>query len=69
GGEQARRRALAQAVAQVAAILGNTPTVCRGSYIHPRVLEGWLDGRLQRAVAAVAAHPRQLERALLRFLR
>jgi DNA topoisomerase IB len=69
GGEQARRSVLANAVAQVAAILGNTPAVCRGSYIHPRVLEGWLDGRLQRAIAGVAAHPRQLEKALLRFLR
>jgi DNA topoisomerase IB len=69
GGEQARRSVLANAVAQVAAILGNTPAVCRGSYIHPRVLEGWLDGRLQHAIAEVAAHPRQLEKALLRFLR
>ncbi|QRP63290.1 DNA topoisomerase IB [Rhodanobacter sp. FDAARGOS 1247] len=70
GGEQARRSALAKAVAEVAAILGNTPAVCRGSYIHPRVLEGWLDGSLQRAIPpAVAAHPRQLEQRVLRFLR
>jgi DNA topoisomerase IB len=70
GGEQARRGALAKAVGEVAAILGNTPAVCRGSYIHPRVLEGWLDGSLQRAIPpATAAHPRQLEKALLRFLR
>ena len=70
GGEQARRSALAKAVAEVAAILGNTPAVCRGSYIHPRVLEGWLDGSLQRAITpAVAAHPRQLEQRVLRFLR
>lgn len=70
GGERARRRALADAVAEVAAILGNTPAVCRGSYIHPRVLAGWLDGSLQRVIPpAVAAHPRQLERRVLRFLR
>ncbi len=70
GGEQARRSALAKAVGEVAAILGNTPAVCRGSYIHPRVLEGWLDGSLQRAIPpATAAHPRKLEQRVLRFLR
>lgn len=70
GGERARRSVLAKAIGEVAAILGNTPAVCRGSYIHPRVLEGWLDGSLQRAIPpAVAAHPRQLEQRVLRFLR
>jgi DNA topoisomerase IB len=61
---------LAEAVSEVAAILGNTPAVCRGSYIHPRVLDGWLDGSLQRAIPrATATHPRQLEQRVLRFLR
>jgi DNA topoisomerase I len=70
GGEQARRRALAKAVGEVAAILGNTPAVCRGSYIHPHVLQSWLDGSLQRAIPpAMAAHPRKLEQRVLRFLR
>lgn len=69
GGERACRRVLADAIAQVAALLGNTVAVCRGSYIHPRVLTGWTDGSLQRAVAPLAAHPRRLESALLRFLR
>ncbi len=70
GGEQARRSALAKAVAEVAAILGNTPAVCRGSYIHPRVLEGWQDGSLQRRIpSATATHSRKLEQQVLRFLR
>ena len=70
GGEQALRGTLAKAVAEVAAVLGNTPAVCRGSYIHPRVLEGWQDGSLQRAIPPrVAVHPRQLEQRVLRFLR
>lgn len=70
GGERAVRAALATAIKEVAAILGNTPAVCRKSYIHPLTLEGWQDGGLQQAVpAAVAAHPRQLEQATLRFLR
>ena len=70
GGDAARRSTLAHAIKQVADVLGNTPAVCRGSYIHPRVLEGWLDGSLQRTIpAASAAYPRKLERQVLRFLR
>lgn len=35
----ARRRAVKTAVEQVATYLGNTPTIARGSYIDPRVIE------------------------------
>ncbi len=70
GGERARSCALAGAVKEVAAILGNTPAVCRASYIHPAVIEGWQDGSLIRVVPATcASHPRQLERNTLKFLR
>ena len=69
GGERALRAVLAEAVKQVAAVLGNTPAVCRASYIHPQAFDGWRDGSLQRDVPASAlAHPRQLERLTLRFL-
>jgi DNA topoisomerase IB len=64
------RSALAAAVKQVAAILGNTPAVCRASYIHPLILQGWQDGSLHRAIPPqVASHPRQLEQRTLRYLR
>jgi DNA topoisomerase IB len=70
GGERARRAALAVAVKQVAATLGNTPAVCRGSYIHPQIIEGWQDGGLAQAIAgSTASHPRQLEQHTLKFLR
>ena len=70
GGEQAVRSTLAAAIKEVAAILGNTPAVCRASYIHPLILQGWQDGSLQRAIApAVANHPRQLEQHTLHYLR
>ena len=39
-------RRVVQAVEAVAGILGNTKTVCRGSYIHPRVLESYANGSL-----------------------
>jgi DNA topoisomerase IB len=70
GAEQALRSTLAAAVKEVAAILGNTAAVCRASYIHPLILQGWQDGSLQQAIApAVAVHPRQLEQHTLRYLR
>lgn len=31
------------AIAAAAAALGNTPAVCRKSYVHPKVVEAWLD--------------------------
>ncbi|WP_426687840.1 DNA topoisomerase IB [Rhodanobacter ginsengiterrae] len=70
GGERAVRNALAAAIKQVAATLGNTPAVCRASYVHPLILSGWQDGSLQQVIPArVAAHPRQLEQHTLRYLR
>lgn len=42
-----------QVVKAVAAKLGNTPTVCRKSYIHPEVLQGYLGGALGPAVKSV----------------
>jgi DNA topoisomerase-1 len=40
----ARRRAIAAAVREVAAFLGNTPAVARSSYIDPRVFDRFLSG-------------------------
>ena len=40
----ARRRAIARAVKEVAHYLGNTPAVCRASYIDPRVFDRYRDG-------------------------
>jgi DNA topoisomerase IB len=68
--ERAVRSTLAAAVEQVAAALGNTPAVCRASYIHPLILQGWQDGSLHRAIPPdVVSHPRQLEQHTLRYLR
>jgi DNA topoisomerase IB len=44
GRPAARRRAVARAVREVAGYLGNTPAVCRASYINPRVVELFEDG-------------------------
>ena len=39
GSKTARKRAKARAVTEVARYLGNTPAVCRASYIDPRVFD------------------------------
>lgn len=43
-----RKRLVTQAVAEVAAQLGNTATVCRSYYIHPFFIDAFLDGQLPR---------------------
>lgn len=42
--EAAAKRAIARAVDRVSEALGNTPAVCRASYIDPRVLDRYRDG-------------------------
>lgn len=46
----AQRRAISRAVQEVATYLGNTPAVCRASYIDPRVIGRYEEGRTIRAV-------------------
>jgi len=48
--ETKANRVVAQAVKQVAEHLGNTPSVVRGYYIHPVVIETFLEGHLQNIV-------------------
>jgi DNA topoisomerase I len=45
------KRNIVQAIAEVAARLGNTPAICRKCYVHPAVLEGYLAGSLQQILA------------------
>jgi DNA topoisomerase I len=68
---------LAQAVAQVAQRLGNTPTVCRKCYIHPAVIDAYLGGvTVDLSLAKAKGIPRGAgsrlraeERAVLTFLK
>ncbi len=43
--ERARSRVVSQVVREVADELGNTPAVCRASYIDPRLVDLWEHGR------------------------
>ncbi len=74
------KKNIVQAIASVAARLGNTPSVCRKCYVHPAVLEAYLEGTpreqeeavvqvVKAAEAAEHAHAlRPEETALLRLL-
>ncbi|MCP2258043.1 DNA topoisomerase IB [Streptoalloteichus tenebrarius] len=72
-----RRRAVANALSDVAEELGNTPAVCRKSYVDPRVLEAYERGlTIRPAVLRIGSteltRPEvrdSLERAVLRLLR
>lgn len=56
GSESAFKRNIVQAIDAVAAKLGNTRAVCRGSYIHPAVFEGYRGGV---TIAAAKHGPRR----------
>jgi DNA topoisomerase IB len=55
GSAAARRRVVAAAYVEVSDALGNTPTVCRTSYVDPRVVDLYHDGV---TVPPVGGHPR-----------
>ncbi|BBK32885.1 DNA topoisomerase-1 [Stella humosa] len=58
--QTAARRIVMDCVRGVAAKLANTPAVCRKCYIHPGVLDAYVEGRLPRRCAD--------EKAMLRLL-
>ncbi|HZO97897.1 MAG TPA: hypothetical protein VFB42_11040 [Gaiellaceae bacterium] len=73
----ARGRAVNRAVAEVAHHLGNTPAVCRASYVDPRVFDRYragvtisraLDGLAERDEDRSPATQGAIERAVLRLL-
>ncbi|HEY7785919.1 MAG TPA: hypothetical protein VIB00_14400 [Pyrinomonadaceae bacterium] len=41
-----RKRKIVAAIKETAEVLGNTPAVCRSSYISPEVLNGFLKGKI-----------------------
>jgi DNA topoisomerase IB len=70
-----RKRAIAVAVRDVARYLGNTPTVCRNSYIDPRVFDRFRAGVTVGGVVDLIGEPtndvalrRRLDRAVLDLL-
>jgi DNA topoisomerase I len=72
----ARKRKMKKAITATAEQLGNTPAVCRSSYICPRVLDEYMEGkpfeelrRTRRGSPVVRMGLSLEEKALLKFLR
>jgi DNA topoisomerase-1 len=64
--ESARKRAVTRAVKEVAHYLGNTPAVCRSSYIDPRVVDRFRAGEtIAAAVERLGASAGHGEGSLL----
>jgi DNA topoisomerase-1 len=71
------RKNVVAAIKATAQSLGNTPAVCRRSYVHPAVIRAYLDGTLipgldewkGKARAATSWRLRPTEAAVLRFLK
>ncbi len=71
-----RKRRVRKAVVATAEQLGNTPAVCRSSYICPRLLDEYMEGKpfemlrkTRRGSPVVRAGLSMEEKALLKFLR
>ena len=49
------KKNVVEAVKRVAKRLGNTPAVCRSSYIHPEILDSYMDGSMLESLRQRAA--------------
>ncbi|MDR7034720.1 DNA topoisomerase IB [Mesorhizobium sp. BE184] len=58
--EAQRKRVVNAVIDKVAERLGNTRTVCRQCYIHPAVIESWLEGRLLDEMTAANKRKRAI---------
>ena len=73
--EKQIRKNICAAIKKVAAQLGNTPTICRGSYVHPKVLKAYENGvtldeftpRRKRRIKRIEADYEPEEKALLKL--
>ena len=77
GSKTGRKRAIARAVKEVSYYLGNTPAVCRASYIDPRVFDAYEGGLIIRPTLEEAAdapegelpiHHRAVEEAVIHLI-
>ena len=69
-----RKRAVTATMKEVAEFLGNTPTLARTSYVDPRVVDAYEEGRTiasttRRSFETADERQAALERAVLRLLR
>jgi DNA topoisomerase-1 len=44
--------AISEVMRKVSSVLGNTPAICRKCYVHPAIVQAYLDGRLPDLMSA-----------------
>ena len=64
-----QRRAIKEAVEEVSDYLGNTPTIAKGSYIDPRVVQRYEDGETIAVPAATGKSPTARQTAIEKAVR
>ncbi|MBW3637549.1 MAG: DNA topoisomerase IB [Armatimonadetes bacterium] len=64
--EAAAKSNIVAAIKSVSQKLGNTPAVCRKSYIHPTVIESYMDGSMLESLKQKAEEALEEEMASLR---
>ena len=64
----ASRRHVKDAIAAVARLLGNTPAICRKGYVHPGVIDAYLDGVVLQDAPTAASGLKPQEAAVAAFL-
>jgi DNA topoisomerase I len=62
-GKRARRRQILDAICEAAAALGNTPAICRKSYVHETVVNAFEDGVLEQFAETLRASRSTARRA------
>ena len=75
--EKVLKKNICKAIKNVAAQLGNTPTVCRASYVHPKVIESYESGitidefkpKRKRKIKKIKAEFEPEETALMKLFR
>ena len=64
-----RKRVVTATMREVSRYLGNTPSVCRNSYVHPAVVDAYEEGRLSGRRLKRQPNWHEAERETLAFLR
>jgi DNA topoisomerase I len=62
-GKRARRRQILDAICEAAGALGNTPAICRKSYVHETVVNAFENGVLERFAETLRASRSTAKRA------
>ena len=67
--ERAYNRCIAATAKDVARALGNTPAVCRKSYINPIVFTAWRSRVIEKLVPNAGQRPKRIEALALKVLK